>query len=240
MALALSAESAPSRNSANQARPAGMEARAPRYTVFIAIASFVISVISLWTASYTFYFTYFYSGELDFLPPDRVGIAWDGTALRMLIPITLTNTSSARYRAQVYEMAADLSTIPAREGRRQTSFHMPWQTEMTYISTADYFTKYQEWVKSYPDRSPNLDLPDQLSYVGRAFPFQLIGGAFISKFYLFEETGITHPNDEIPIDTAAVLKVSLRTNDKVQKSWSFRLMLPGEIKNYITYVDVLK
>jgi hypothetical protein len=211
----------------------------PRYTVFIAIASFVISVISILTASLTFYLTYFYSGDLDFLPPARVGIARDGNALRMLIPITLTNTSSAGYRAQVHEITADLS-IPAREGRRQASFHMLWQYEMTYISTQDYFTKYQEWIKAYPDRSPDPDLKDQLNYVARAFPFQLIGGAFISKFYLFEEAGTTDRNDEFPIDTEAELKISLRTNDKVPKSWPFRLMLPAEIKDYYTYAYILK
>jgi hypothetical protein len=213
-----------------------MDAPNRRLTLMISVTSIVISVISFVTAFYTFYFTYLYRGDVDLIPPDRIGVYWQDNRLHAIIPITLTNTGSTRYRVQVNGMAARISTVSAG-ANHQASFDMPWQYEVSFITSEDFFTKYQEWLKSDPKHKRNLDLPDQLVHVTRAFPFQLSGGAFVSKSYQFDEVAM-HADQENPEGRAALLYIVLRTNNEKERSWSFRLYLPEKIISDINYASV--
>src|SRR5271166_1929956 len=145
-----------------------MDKRSALLTVVISVTSVVISVISFGTAFWTFYFTYWYPGELDFTPPDRIGVSYTDKGMQIVIPITFTNTGSTRYRAQVHDMTADVFTLYEPE-RNTTTFHTRWQCDVSFISSEEYFSKYQEWMRVYPDvRQRDLHLLDQMIYLSRA------------------------------------------------------------------------
>jgi len=225
-----------------------MDKRSALLTVVISVTSVVISVISFVMAFWTFYFTYWYPGELDFTPPDRIGVSYgllpgyNTMGMSIIIPITFTNTGSTRFRSQVYALTADVSTISAPEAN-QTTFHTRWEYEVSYISSQDYFNKYQDWMKLRPKK--DLNLIDQLIYQSRAVPFQVTGGAFVSKLYLFEETQDMHVAED-PSGREATLELKLRTNSNntsnswLFKSWFFKLKLPEKLDSEITYVPVNK
>jgi hypothetical protein len=194
-------------------------------TPLVSSAPFVISVLSFGAAFWTFYFTYWYRGELDLTLPKVVGVGYFDSGMRVLVPtVIFANTGSTRYRAQVYEMTADISTAPEIQGQRNT-LHTRWAYEVSYMSSADFFIKYQEWMKSYPDSKPNLQLMDQLVYVGRALPFQLIGGSFVTKSFIFEEPEDMRSNATDPSGKDATLVLGLLTNSG-RRSRTFKFKLP--------------
>jgi hypothetical protein len=133
-------------------------------------------------------------------------------------------------------MVANLSTISAPDSQGAV-LHMPWTYEASWMTSADYFTKYQEWIKSNSDpRGFNTKL--QVIDAGPVLPFQLIGGAFVSKAYLFEEVGIAHVDAENLSGKEATLELRLRTNTGT-KSWFFQLTVPELSSSQVIYANVV-
>src|ERR1043166_1725295 len=201
--------------------------------LIVSIGSAGLALLSFGVSFWTFYYTYWSEGDLDFISPPRIGISYPNSQLLILFPVTLTNTGSTRYRAQILEIAADLSTNVSN--KMTTTFHMRWENEVAFISTAEYFSKYQEWIKR-KDPNRSLDDPDQLVNVTRAFPFQLIGGSFVSKSYTFVEVAKDGDADN-PSGREATLNLYIQTKN-TKPQWRFQLKIPELSPDRLTYVDI--
>jgi hypothetical protein len=172
----------------------------------------LISVIGATLSGATFYFVNISRGELDVFLPDKVAVAFRSNRLHVLVPLTLTNTGSTRSRRQVHKVVADVVSL-AEQSKGSQKFTALWQYEVKFMDRLEYF-------KNYPDeRARDTGEPDFLVYVNRALPFQLIGGAFVSKTYDFMQ----------PVDCAC---------DPVLGDFELAIMVhteSGEVRRAATY-----
>jgi len=86
------------------------------------VISFLVAVISMAASLFTLYSTYWFPGELKVTlpyPGDNIGFSYDDR-VKILIPISFTNTGSTRSRAQVYEIKAIISTPDGNKTKFET------------------------------------------------------------------------------------------------------------------------
>lgn len=193
------------------------------------VISLVVAFISMVASFFTFYFTNVFPGELQVIFPDNVGFSYDLDRIYILIPITFANAGSARSRVQVNEIAATIKVLP-----NGPALHTRWDYAAYYLSNQEYYARYKEWVDKY---KPNVkfDSEDQLMYEGRAVPFQVIGGAFISKLYRFAETEDAGLSADDLYGKDARLCLSVNYDEKLQ---SVPIKLPHMDSSQFNYVWV--
>jgi hypothetical protein len=161
------------------------------------------------TALFTYFLVWGYSGELKVVLPDRVGLEYetmpDGQPspdrLKMLLPITFTNTGASHTRRHIINVSASLLPAdPPPPPSKNPIF--TWEWEIRFISTDEWLLKHrgkdenpvnQNLAARSNNRTqeraaaaiPSPDAPerveDQRDYVTRAFAFPLSGGESVSK-----------------------------------------------------------
>ena len=196
------------------------------------VISFLVAVISMAASLFTLYSTYWFPGELKVTlpyPGDNIGFSYDDR-VKILIPISFTNTGSTRSRAQVYEIKAIISTPDGNK----TKFETRWDYAASYISNQEYLIRYKAGNGGHKDDF-KFDSEDQLLYEGRAVPFQVIGGVFITKLYVFAEPEMGAEN---PSGREATLDLFVETNSSPKhESVSIR-KLPQMDSSHFKYARV--
>ena len=158
-----------------------------------------LSLFAAVISALTFFLVYANPGKLRLFLADRIAVSEKKGMLSIVAPLTLSNTGAPRTRRHVLSIDANVMPV-ARDSVPTMS--MRWEYEVQLVSRYEFH-------KRYPDAPDTADVVDIIDYVGRAFPFQVVGETATIKVFRFDKVT---PPWQYPSDKPVELTLKVQTD----------------------------
>jgi hypothetical protein len=135
-----------------------------------------LSVIATLVSIITFVLVYAWPGELKVVLPVQVGLKTEGGQLKLLLPVTFTNTGAPSIRRHIVTLRAELHD---REQPHIQPVVLRWESEWRFVGVLEFNKKYLD------QADPGVE--DYIEYVSRAVPFAIAGGQSTSKVMFLKQ-----------------------------------------------------